>query len=71
MSILTCFYHSSFVAIKRVLMFVQGAIDLGLRITKSKSVLISGFSDAGWARCLEDRRSTGQFAIFLGSNLVS
>jgi hypothetical protein len=30
-----------------------------------------GFSDADWAGCIDDRRSTGGFAIFLGSNLVT
>jgi hypothetical protein len=34
-------------------------------------MLISGFADADWAGCLDDRRSTRGFAIFLGSNLVS
>jgi hypothetical protein len=33
--------------------------------------LISAFSDADWAGCVDDRRSTGGFAIFLGSNLIS
>jgi hypothetical protein len=43
---------------------------MGLRIIKSP-MHVSGFTDADWAECLDDRRSTGGFAIFLGSNLVS
>jgi hypothetical protein len=34
-------------------------------------MLVSGFSDADWAGCLDDRRSACSFAIFMGSNLVS
>jgi hypothetical protein len=34
-------------------------------------MVVSAFSDADWARCVDDRRSTGGFAMFLGSNLVS
>ena len=32
---------------------------------------MSAFSYADWAGCLDDRRSTGGFAIFVGPNLVS
>jgi hypothetical protein len=46
-------------------------LDVGLRIRKSNSVLFSAFSDADWAGSIDDRRSTGGFAIYLGSNLVS
>jgi hypothetical protein len=34
-------------------------------------MLVSGFADADWAGCIDDRCSTRGFAIFLGSNLVS
>jgi hypothetical protein len=34
-------------------------------------MLVSGFADADWAGCIDDRHSMGGFAIFLGSNLVS
>ena len=34
-------------------------------------MLVSAFSDADWAGCADDRRSTGGFAVFLGTNLIS
>jgi hypothetical protein len=58
-------------AAKRILRYVKGTIDLGLQITRSPSMLVRGFADADWAGCIDDRRSTGGFAIFLRSNLVS
>jgi hypothetical protein len=33
--------------------------------------MVSAFSDTDWAGCVDDRRSTGGFAVFLGPNLVS
>jgi hypothetical protein len=58
-------------AAKRILRYVRDTLDMGLHIVKSPSMLVSGFSYAEWARCLDDRRSTRGFAIFFGSNLVS
>ena len=43
----------------------------GLKVTRSMSTLVSAFSDADWAGCLDDRRSTGGFAVFFGPNLIS
>jgi hypothetical protein len=37
----------------------------------SSSMLVSGFLDADWAGCIDDHRSVGGFAVFLGSNFVS
>jgi histone deacetylase 1/2 len=44
---------------------------MGLKIRKSSSTLVSAFSDADWAGCVDDRRSTGGFAVFFGPNLIS
>lgn len=58
-------------AVKRILRYVRGTCDLSLKIRKSKSMVVSAFSDADWAGCVDDRRSTGGFAVFLGNNLIS
>ena len=57
--------------VKRILRYVRYSVDIGLRIKKSNSMLVSAFSDADWAGSVDDRRSTGGFAVFLGDNLVS
>jgi len=46
-------------------------MNLGLKIGPSKSMMLSAFLDVDWAWCVDDRRSTGGFAVFLGDNLVS
>jgi histone deacetylase 1/2 len=58
-------------AVKRILRYVKGTLDTGLRIRKSPFMNISIFTDADWAGCVDDRRSTGGFAVFVGPNLVS
>ena len=44
---------------------------MGLNFSKSSSILVSAFSDSDCAGCLDDRRSTGGFAVFFGPNLIS
>lgn len=58
-------------AAKRILRYVRYTLGVGLQLTRSPSTLVNGFSDADWAGCIDDRRSTGGFAIFLGNNLIS
>jgi histone deacetylase 1/2 len=51
--------------------YVKDTISIGITFQPSTSTLLSAFSDADWAGCLDDRRSTGGFAIFIGPNLIS
>jgi len=53
-------------AAKRILRYVKGTLDLGLRICPSKSILVSAFCDADWAGNVDDRRSTGGFCSVPG-----
>ena len=58
-------------AVKRILRYISGSLDFGLKFVQSSSLLVSVFSDADWVGCSDDRKSTGGFAVFLGENLVS
>lgn len=46
-------------------------MSLGLKITKSLSLMLTSFSDADWAGCSDDRKSTGGYAVLFGANLIS
>ncbi|XP_023760835.1 uncharacterized mitochondrial protein AtMg00810-like [Lactuca sativa] len=60
-----------FQAVKRILRYVKGTISFGLHFTQPRSPSLLGYSDTDWARCIETRRSTYGYSIFLGGNLVS
>jgi hypothetical protein len=46
-------------------------LSYGLQIYKSLNNKVSAFTDADWATSIDDRRSTGGYAIFHCSNLIS
>jgi histone deacetylase 1/2 len=58
-------------AVKRILRYVKGTLQTGLCFRKSASTGVSIFTDADWAGCVDDRRSTSGYAIFVGPNLIS
>jgi hypothetical protein len=58
-------------AVKRILRYIKFTMGLGLHIRRASSTIPSAFSDADWAGCSDDRKSTGGFAVYFGSNLVS
>jgi histone deacetylase 1/2 len=58
-------------AVKRILRYVKFTTEVGLTISRRNSFRISAFSYANWAGSIDDRRSTGGFAVFFGSSLIS
>lgn len=58
-------------ALKRILRYIRGSVDLGLHIQRSSACDLAVYSDADWAGCPDTRRSTSGYAVFLGDNLVS
>lgn len=58
------------VACKRLLRYLKGTATVGLKFSKSSSYCLEAFSDADWAGCTDNRRSTGGHCIFFLSNLV-
>ncbi|XP_019190810.1 PREDICTED: uncharacterized protein LOC109185287 [Ipomoea nil] len=57
--------------LKRVLRYVKGTLDYGLRLTPSLASDLHAYSDSDWAGCPVDRKSTSGYAVFLGTNLIS
>ncbi|KAI3669789.1 hypothetical protein L6452_41196 [Arctium lappa] len=57
--------------LKRILRYLQGTLDYGIRIVKSNSHSLIAYSDADWGGCPDSRRSTNGYCVFLGDNLIS
>lgn len=58
-------------AVKRILRYLKGTIDIGMQLYKHSADKLIAFSNSDWASFPDDRRSTSSLAIFFGSNLVS
>jgi hypothetical protein len=57
--------------VKRIFRYLQSAPGLGLRYYSSSTISLHGFSDADFAGCRVERKSTSGTCQFLGSSLVS
>ncbi|KAA3488437.1 hypothetical protein EPI10_032191 [Gossypium australe] len=61
--------HFKFV--KRILRYLQGILNYGLRFTQTSKFLLEGYSDTSWGLEVDDRRSTSGFCVFLEGNPIS
>ena len=66
-----CPKESHLKAVKRILRYVKGTIDFGLWYPKSDYFALRGYSDADFAGCTLDRKSTSGTCHFLGNSLTS
>ena len=57
--------------VKRVLRYIRGTIDFGLKFTYSDNFVLHGFADADWAGCTESRKSTSGEFFQIGNCAVS
>jgi len=58
-------------AVKRILRYLKHTISHGLLIRRHSSSQLFAYSDADWAGCPDDRKSTSGYCVFLGRNLIS
>ncbi|XP_062085272.1 uncharacterized mitochondrial protein AtMg00810-like [Humulus lupulus] len=58
-------------AAKRILRYLKGTMYHGLHIAPSNRLVLTGFSDADWGCCPDDRKSIAGYCVFLGESLIS
>nr|CAN68883.1 hypothetical protein VITISV_015907 [Vitis vinifera] len=67
----SCPKESHLSAVKRILRYLKGTMDIGLWYPKGDNFELIGFSDADFAGCKVVRKSTSDTCHFLGHSLVS
>ena len=58
-------------ATKCLLRYLKHTLNFGLHFQRSNVSFLQAYCDADWAGSRDDRRSTGGYCIYLGTNLIS
>ena len=58
-------------ACKRVLRYLKGTEDYGLKFTAGGEIKLTRYTNADWACDIDDRKSTWAYCIYLEHNLIS
>ena len=57
--------------VKRIIRYINGTFDYGIWYSRDSNECLAEYSDADWAECIDDRKSTSDGCFYLGNNLVS
>ncbi|XP_058189255.1 uncharacterized mitochondrial protein AtMg00810-like [Rhododendron vialii] len=57
--------------VKRIIKYVSGTLNYGIWFTHDTTANLAGYTDADWAGCADDRKSTSGGCFYIGNNLVS
>jgi hypothetical protein len=66
-----CASEIHFQAAKRIVRYIKGTIDYGLKFCQVKNSILHGYSDSDWANCVDDMRSTSGYCFSFGSAIFS
>ncbi|XP_060178191.1 uncharacterized mitochondrial protein AtMg00810-like [Lycium barbarum] len=58
-------------ALKRILRYIRGTIDFGTHLYKSSLQSLLSYTNADWGGCPDTQRSTSDYCVYLGDNLIS
>ena len=57
-------------AVHRILRYLKSCPGKGILFSNHGHMKVEGYTDADWAGCLDDRKSTSGFCVLVGGNLV-
>ncbi|KAH9715988.1 hypothetical protein KPL71_021282 [Citrus sinensis] len=63
-----CASELHYKAAKRVLRYIKGTLDHGIKFEKEDKLILHGFADSDWAGSCDDMRSTSGYLFSLGSS---
>ncbi|XP_021985320.1 uncharacterized mitochondrial protein AtMg00810-like [Helianthus annuus] len=58
-------------ALKRIIRYIQGTITFGLSLGNHKDPTLLAYTNANWAGCPNTQRSTSDYCVYFGDNLIS
>ncbi|XP_030964210.1 secreted RxLR effector protein 161-like [Quercus lobata] len=63
--------ESHLTAVKQIIHYINGTSNYGIWYSRDSNECLAGFSDADWAGCIDDRKSTSGGCFYLENNLLS